>query len=249
MNIKETLRSIALKYPKDLVEDQIRDLDRIAYHIGLVMERKGKDIKIADIGGGIGLFSVGCAAQGMRAVLVDDFEDEINQQVGLSILEIHKSYGVEVVCKDVMEEHIGLEPQSIDVITCFETMEHWHHSPKRLFHSLKTSIKPGGLFILGVPNCVDLKKRLMVPFGYGRWSAMRDWYERQVFRGHVREPDVNDLIYIAKDMDLKEVEILGRVWTGYAGSRRIFRFCGIMADRVLRLRPSLCSTLYLIGSI
>lgn len=71
------------------------------------------------------------------------------------------------------------------------------------------AIKPGGGFILGVPNCVSLRKRLTVPFGYGKWSSMADWYELPVFRGNVREPDVADLVFIARDIRLVDIRNIG----------------------------------------
>jgi hypothetical protein len=78
------------------------------------------------------------------------------------------------------------------------------------------ALKPGGLFFLGVPNCVNLRKRITVPLGAGKWSAIEEWYEREMFRGHVREPDVGDLRYIARDLGLRDVRIFGRNWLGYA---------------------------------
>ena len=62
---------------------------------------------------------------------------------------------------------------------------------------------------------MNLRKRITVPLGYGKWSRMEDWYEEDRFRGHVREPDVADLRYIGADLDLKNIEILGRNWLGY----------------------------------
>jgi SAM-dependent methyltransferase len=44
-------------------------------------------------------------------------------------------------------------------------MEHWHRSPKALFHEALTWLRPGGLLVIGVPNCVNLRKRLTVPLG------------------------------------------------------------------------------------
>ena len=41
MNVKDTLRSIALEYPEYLAEYEIKDVGRIAFHTGLVLERKG----------------------------------------------------------------------------------------------------------------------------------------------------------------------------------------------------------------
>ena len=66
------------------------------------------------------------------------------------------------------------------------------------------------------------------------------------FRGHVREPDVEDLHYIARDMQLAQVEIFGRNWAGYLGGRAV-RTLTRLLDPLLQRRPSLCSDLYLVG--
>ena len=126
-------------------------------------------------------------------------------------------------------------------------MEHWHHSPKALFGHLMRALRPGGLFFLGVPNCVNLRKRITVPLGRGKWSTMADWYEPPRFRGHVREPDIDDLRYIARDLGLREVRIIGRNWLGYQSRRRWARALVSIVDRPLQQRPSLCSDIYLLG--
>src|SRR5207249_4442450 len=103
------------------------------------------------------------------------------------------------------------------------------------------------LFVLSVPNCVNLRKRLTTPLGIGGWSRMEEWYEEPVFRGHVREPSVSDLRHIANDMGLTDVSILGRNWLGLSSRSAVVRTLALLSDRVLRLRPSLCSNLYLLG--
>lgn len=75
-----------------------------------------------------------------------------------------------------------------DAITSFDSMELWHHSPSKLFFEITSQLKPGGVFRLGVPNCVNLRKRLTVPLGFGKWSAMQDWYEEENFRGTCVNP-------------------------------------------------------------
>ena len=76
---------------------------------------------------------------------------------------------------------------------------------------------------------------------------MEDWYEEPEFRGHVRESDVGDLRYIARDLGLKAVKILGRNWLGYASASGVLRFGTRIADIPLRIFPSLCADLYLTG--
>src|SRR5262249_24776676 len=112
-------------------------------------------------------------------------------------------------------------------------------------HSL---LKPGGRFVLGCPNCVNLRKRITVPFGIGKWSEMSEWYEKPVFCSRVSEPDVDDLLYIAKDMSLKDPKIVGRNWLAYRSRFGVLRPIAPFVDWPLRLFPRLCADIYLTGS-
>ncbi len=141
----------------------------------------------ATSGGESVYFRIGCAALGFSSVLIDDFSDKHHPIFRDSVLHLHESYGVRIIEKDVIGEGISFDADSFDVVTSFDSMEHWHHSPKQLFHQVKRILRPGGLFFLGVPNCINLRKRITIPLGVGSWSSMQDWYDRPVFRGHVRE--------------------------------------------------------------
>ncbi|SDW04438.1 class I SAM-dependent methyltransferase [Thiocapsa roseopersicina] len=252
-DLKDVLIEVAYRYPDTLRSYQLRDVPRIRFNIHMVLRALDRPVgtaEICDLGGGIGLFSAGCAAYGAkRMVLVDDFDDPVNHQIGAGILDLHRTLGVDVVSRDVIQTGIQDLPGQFDIVTTFDSMEHWHHSPKKLFAEIKSKLKPGGVFCLGVPNCVNLRKRLTVPLGFGKWSAMSDWYEQATFRGHVREPDVADLRYIAGDMNLREVRIYGRNWLGYSSRHAWIRLAAQIFDYPLRLRPQLCSDIYMIGKI
>ncbi len=250
--IAHLLARIAGQYPKEMVAGQVRDIPRISFNISLAVGAADTgqldNRAICDIGGGLSMFSVGCAAAGFRrSVLVDDFNDSFNHRSGNAALSLHRKYNVEVFSRDVVRDGLRDIEGHFDVITTFDSMEHWHNSPKRLFRDIVGKLKPKGSFVLGVPNCVNLRKRITVPLGHGKWSLMQHWYEEEVFRGHVREPDVGDLKYIARDMHLNEVKILGRNWLGYDSSKSWIRTATRLVDYPLRLIPSLCSDLYLIG--
>ncbi len=242
------LTELAHEYPPKLVEVQLADRPRIAFELALVPHRAGEAIRICDVGGGLGLFSVACAALGWNSVLIDDFGKSAHEQYDESCFAPHRRHGVEVMRLDILEDNLPLAPGSLDVVTCFDTMEHLHHSPKKLFHMLVSALKPGGTFVLSAPNCVNLRKRLTVPLGYGKWSRMADWYEAEYFRSHVREPDVDDLRYIARDLGLANVRILGRNWMTHTSSRRLVRGLGRAMDILLRPWPSLCPNLYLLAN-
>src|SRR5271170_2704992 len=102
--ITDTLESLAKQYPPSLIEAQLKDIPRIAFHIELVKQLVPQEGPVvADIGGGIGLFSVGCAAAGMTVTLVDDLGDPVNRSdPGIGALSLHRELGVIVDSRDVM---------------------------------------------------------------------------------------------------------------------------------------------------
>jgi SAM-dependent methyltransferase len=242
---RPTLADLVAEYPAALQPAQRADLRRIAFHLSLLDIPEGG--RVADIGGGVGLFSPGAQALGFKATLVDDFRDAVNLQHGEAALAVHRKLGVEVISRDVVAEGVDFAPASLDAVTSFDSIEHWHHSPRALLQSLMAALKPGGQFILGAPNCVNMRKRITVPWGRGAWSSFDEWYMQPVFRGHVREPDVRDLKRIAADLQLKQARIFGRNWQGRMSPSALVRACTAIADLPLRLRAGWCSDLYLVG--
>jgi len=252
MDLKKKLTQIANEYPEGMINDQLLDIDRTNYHINLAInsckDKFPSELEICDLGGGLSPFSIGCVASNFkRTVLVDDFDDPNNQKVGDEPIKLHKKYGIEIFTRDFVEKGIEDIEGSFDIITSFDSMEHWHNSPKKLFHQVLSKLKKGGTFILGVPNCANLRKRITLPMGFGKWSSMDSWYEEDKFRGHVREPDVSDLLYIAKDIDLKNVKIYGRNWLGLNNSNKLIEKLTKIVDPLISKFPSLCSDLYLVG--
>ncbi len=240
------LESLVDLYPHALRPRLAADVRRQRFQVDMV-RALAPGGRLVDIGGGVASFAAACAALGMDATVVDDFSDPINAQHGADALKAHQRYGVSIVDRDVIDGGLGMAPGSVDVITTFDSMEHWHHSPKRLFAEVMAVLRPGGWFLLGVPNAVNIRKRLTVPFGKGKWSQMVDWYEQPVFRGHVREPDVEDLHYIADDMALENPSVFGRNWLGYRSKNAVVRRLTPLIDGALQHAPGLCSDIYLLG--
>ena len=234
-------------YPEPIRKAQLDDRSRIVEHASLIIEAAGPEGACMDVGGGIGFLSPLLAACGMRQTLVDDFRDDVNEAHSIDELGIHASFGVRIVNADASSEEFQPAANQFDVVTTFDSIEHWHRSPKLSLHRMRDALRPGGWLIIGVPNCVNLRKRLMVPMGFGKWTSMSDWYERPQFRGHVREPEVDDLRYIARDLGLVDVRIFGRNWSGYQSRHRLVRTLTPFADAPLRALPSLCSDIYMMG--
>jgi len=253
MNLEKKLIEISNEYPDIMISSMLLDVNRVSHDINLVINsckfKSPFDLEICDLGGGFSHFLIGCASINFkRTVLVDDFDDPNNHVLGTAPLKIHKKYGVEVFSQDVIEKGFNNIDGYFDVITSFDSMEHWHNSPKKLFHEVANKLKKNGIFIIGVPNCVNLRKRITVPFGFGKWSPMSSWYEQEKFRGHVREPDVSDLIYMANDIKLTNIKIYGRNWLGLTSNNKFIRVLSRMIDPILKFFPSLCSDLYMVGT-
>jgi 2-polyprenyl-3-methyl-5-hydroxy-6-metoxy-1,4-benzoquinol methylase len=248
--IRSRIESVARAFPANMVQQQLDDVSRIVFHVQLAIEGLENDLPsktIVDVGGGIGLFSLACKAVGFGKVrLVDDFRDQVNRE-NPDALKLHEKHGIEVYSRDASSESIRDILEGCNRVTSFDSIEHWHRSPKATLRDSMEGLLPGGKLILAVPNCVNLRKRIAILLGRGKWSRMQDWYESDVFRGHVREPDVEDLHYIAKDIGLQPYSILGRNWLGYSGNS-VRRMLAAVADYPLRLRPRLCSDIYLVGT-
>jgi SAM-dependent methyltransferase len=246
--IKRLLRELVEEYPAEFRASHLLEVDRMAYGMQLAFGSSSPDrLDICDVGGGASLFAVGCKAAGCRrSVLVDDFGDRESDYRIVFSEGPHARRGVVIVSRDVMAEGLGVDGP-FDVVTSFDSMEHWGNSPKALFGEIVEKLRPGGRFVLGVPNCVNLRKRITVPFGYGKWTSFDDWYGAPVFRGHVREPDVDDLRAIAADLGLTIVGVTGRNWLGYYSRSALMRTATTIADAPLRAFPTLCSNIYLVA--
>lgn len=220
---------------------------RTAFDMSLVLARLDGSGAVVDIGGGIGLFSLGMAKLGIRSLLLDDFLLFEDVPYRAQLFELFELYGVEAGQRDVIRDGLGLEGEKVSAVTSFHVLEHLHDSPRPMLHSAVAALEPGGSLVLAGPNCVNLRKRLTVPAGRGKWSTMEQWYETQHFRGHVREPDLDDFRHIASDLGLREVAVYGRNYLGLTSTRPWAQHVTRVLDRPLRLRPSLCSDLYVVG--
>ena len=78
-------------------------------------------------------------------------------------------------------------------------------------------------------------------------NSMQDWYEEPVFRGHVREADIDDLRYLARDLGLVNARIFGRNYIAHLSPSRPIRLCTDIAEYPLRFFSSLCGDIYLLG--
>jgi SAM-dependent methyltransferase len=238
--VARALDSVTTLYPEDLRKNLVDDAGRTIEHATWA---RGCH-RVLDIGGGFGPLVSLLSTLGAETVVVDTFDHEIFERADLQTLMAQ--FEIELVTMDATDGVLPFEDNSFDAILSFDSLEHWHHSPKRLFTDLRRIARPNALFVLGVPNAVNARKRLAVLAGKTNWARFEDWYEPDHFIGHVREPVVTDLEKMADDLGLEPYAIVGRNWLG---KRRgsVGRAITKAVDAPLRLRPSLCANLYLAG--
>jgi SAM-dependent methyltransferase len=237
--------------------------DRNEFYLRLLSEQgllqPGKHL--VDLGAGLSVFGPLCRAYGMDVTLVDDFGGGGGVDLGqpgtaqpvLQVLE--GELGLHIVRENFLENPLPLPDASVDVVTCFHSLEHWHHSPKRLFAEIVRIIKPGGFLVIATPNAVNLRKRVYVLLGRTNYPALREWYYEgePVFRGHVREPTLADLCQLLEWNGFAVVAKYGRNFIG----RQSQALSGLPAPLVnalavgsqafLQLFPRLCSDLHVVG--
>ncbi len=240
--VETTLRTLAGRYPESLRRAQQRDVDRIAFHIERAFVRGGS---LIDLGGGIGLFSVGCAELGMKVWLVDDMRDPVNREQTGPALELHRAAGVQVMELDVARFGGSFEDDSIDVVTCFFTVEHWHEAPRAVLREAARVLRPGGKLVLGALNAFALRTRLATLLGLRPAARFDEWYAAGRFRGVLRPLSLSDLRRIATDLGLTDIRTFGRNWP--AAGRPMPGVPDGFAGNLLRLRPGLCTCIYLEG--
>ena len=236
--LRRVLTDLADRYPEPLRSAQRRDVERVAFHIELAHRPGGR---IADLGGGIGLFSLGCAAIGGEVWLVDDFGDPVNAQLDIEDLTLHRELGVRVVRQDVRAWSRDIAPLTFDAVTSFLSVEHWHACPHNVLHDALRLLRPGGVLVLSTLNGLRLRRRVGVALGWDEPARFDEWYRADPYRARLRELTSGDLRRIAQDLRLDEAEVFSRNWiTGRGLSSRLL-------DRMTRPIPALGTDLYLIG--
>ena len=237
--------------------------DRQLFYLQMVAEtgtlQPGKHL--VDLAPGMTAFGPVAAALGMRVTLVDDYGggggvDVARRDITQSIITgLRDRLKVRVEEMDFVSNPLPLANASVDVITCFHSLEHWHHSPKPLFREIIRVLKPGGYLIIATPNAANIRKRVYVLFGRNIWSPLGEWYHEgePVFRGHVREPVVGDLHKLLEWNQLDVVKTYGRNFIGRDSHalafipKKLRHAIAIGTDYILRFFPTLCSDIHVIG--
>jgi SAM-dependent methyltransferase len=164
--------------------------------ISLILEHLPPGGSVLDIGGGMGVNLL--AVSGLRQAklhLIDRFEEYDadnpmgHREVGLRLL---RAAGVHVTKQDFWPEpKLPVEPNSLDVITLFDVVEHLPGSPLPLLDAVCHALKSQGTLILGGPNSVELVKRVKLALGRHPYMPFDLWVQNRYY-SHYREYDARE---------------------------------------------------------
>jgi SAM-dependent methyltransferase len=259
-NYQRACKAVSAKLLENPPENPTLDA-RQEFYVRLLAEhdllRKG--LRISDLGGGTSWFIVVLAQMGLEATLVDDFwggghiEANTYHQEQLACLEGFEKLGVKIQSQDLLSKPLQMPDESQDIITCFHTLEHWHNSPKKLFAEIRRVLRPNGHLIFATPNVVNLRKRLYTIMGKSPFANLDEWYQHEVFRGHVREPSIADLHQLYQWNGFQVVGTCGRNFIGQDSVALSFlplplrRLLARTSAKILQMIPSLCSDIHVVG--
>ncbi len=215
---------------------------------------------VIDLGAGLCWFDTLLRRLGPEVTLVDDYGggggvDKERRESALRTLErMDREFGIKVAEIDFLKHPLPFADGSVDAITCFHSLEHWHDSPKALFAEMLRVLRPGGHAIFATPNAVNIRKRVTVLLGRNNWSPLQEYfYEPPPFRGHVREPVLRDLHQMFEWSGFKVVASHGRNFIGRESHvlsflpRPIRHALADGTQSILQFFPTLCSDLHVVA--
>src|SRR5882762_8060738 len=74
-DLEALLRKIIQEHPPEVATIRMRDIPRVRFQIEFIQKHRPDAKVICDVGGGISIFPLACAALGMETIVVDNFLD------------------------------------------------------------------------------------------------------------------------------------------------------------------------------
>ena len=146
--------------------------------------------KLLDIGCGVGVFPKLADELGAEVYAVDLAEEAIRYA--------RENYELTNALVGTIDD-VPPEWQNFDVITSFETLEHID-KPRELAEKIYKCLKPGGYFIMGVPNADRLRVKL-------RRRELSDYPPNHVIRWHKKTVRIflTDLGFINIALEIDDI--------------------------------------------
>jgi 2-polyprenyl-3-methyl-5-hydroxy-6-metoxy-1,4-benzoquinol methylase len=156
-----------------------------------------------DFGGGLSLYPLILAQLGMDVTVADLYAGQEPSRMA-----VFSAHGVTLIEADLYA--VEMAAGSLDGVSMFETIEHLPHSPKPILDTMVAALKPGGRFLLSVPNICRIENRFRMLTGrnpMGKYRILFDSGER--FLGHHREMTIAEVAWLPSQLGLE----VDRVYT------------------------------------
>jgi SAM-dependent methyltransferase len=138
------------------------------------------------------------------------------------------------------------DEEFFDGILLVDVVEHLHDSPRSVLNVLIAKLKPEGLVFMGMPNSVNIRKRISVVLGRTNYPSLGSFYfSKEPWRGHVREYTLNETKQLLRYHNLDVV--YGKGVNIFAHKRLRNRFLKLSYLLATRIFTSLSEGILVIG--
>lgn len=156
------------------------------------------------------LLDLGCGPMDKTAILqylgfqcfaADDLSDpwHLRDKNDEKIVGFARRMGIEFYRQRSDDYSIPFELESFDIVCSLAVIEHLHQSPRELLNCMGQFAVPNGLIVVGMPNAVNLRKRLSVAIGKSNHVPVDQFYYSEgIWRGHVREYTLRETEFICR---------------------------------------------------
>lgn len=214
----EAIRRVAARHPVPGYSTDIAPTGGAVDTIRLVQRHVAPGGRILDFGAGGADKTCALGLLGYDMHALDDFSDpwHLEGDNWKRIIAFAAEHGVKYH-RALPGEPWPYEPDSFDMVILDNVIEHLHDSPRGLLEAVRTLIKPGGLLFISVPNAGNLRKRIKVLFGGTNMPRYDYFYWKEgPWRGHVREYVKDDVVKLARYLNLEPIELGG--WHSLIGT-------------------------------
>lgn len=108
---------------------------------------------------------VGCGAGGMTPLLREKFSFVAGVDLSWTLARAAAERGMRTLCADLDEEHLPYADETFDAAVCCDVLEHVF-DPVIFVQRIVRVIRPGGRFVVSVPNIRYLPRVLSLLGGY-----------------------------------------------------------------------------------